>query len=174
MMKNIMTGDWARKMNRARTKEGRKRPHVKSVGFQKGVPHTAEHIENLKKAWRRDPGRAERTQRIPKKNKLESRVERILDHFFPGEWKFVGDGEVWIGGRCPDFINVNGRKTIIEVFGDWWHKNRRKVRKTATEDWRRAHFAKYGFQTTIIWESEINGRSDVDVARMVFPGTGPG
>lgn len=28
---------------------------------------------------------------------------------------------VGIGGLCPDFVNCNGKKVIIELFGDYWH-----------------------------------------------------
>jgi len=44
---------------------------------------------------------------------------------FPNEWKYAGDGSLIIRGKCPDFVNVNGRKLIIEVFGDYWHSEER-------------------------------------------------
>ena len=34
-------------------------------------------------------------------------------------YKYCGDGSVIIGGLNPDFINTNGEKKLIEVFGDY-------------------------------------------------------
>ena len=57
-----------------------------------------------------------------RQNKAEKYLELILENLYPGEWKFVGDGQVRISGKCPDFININGEKKIIELFGDYWHQ----------------------------------------------------
>ncbi len=82
-------------------------------------------------------------------NKLEIFMNELLQDMFPNEWKFVGDFDTFIGGKCPDFINVNGRKQIIEVFGNYWHK--KEDIKTRTD-----HFKQYGFDTLVIWENDIN------------------
>ena len=75
---------------------------------------------------------------------------------FPGEYKFVGDGKIWIGYKNPDFINVNGQKKIIELFGDYWHSVGRTGRtKQQEENQRINHFAKYGFKVLIVWEREL-------------------
>jgi hypothetical protein len=82
-------------------------------------------------------------------NKPETAILNILNSLYPGEWKYVGDGEVVIAGKIPDFINVNGQKKIIELFGDYWHegqdpKDRIKV------------FKPFGYKTLVIWERELN------------------
>lgn len=85
----------------------------------------------------------------------ESKVRSILDARFPGEWKYVGDGDVVIGGKNPDFINVNGQKSVVEVFGDWWHgEERTGVPNEKAVSARIAHFAKHGFRCAVVWESE--------------------
>lgn len=81
-------------------------------------------------------------------NKPETAVLSILDSLYPGEWKFVGDGQVIISGKNPDFINVNGQKKIIELFGDYWHRGKK------AED-RAAIFSPFGYQTLVIWEREL-------------------
>ncbi len=81
-------------------------------------------------------------------NKAEQCLLDILDSFYPGEWKFVGDGTVIINGHCPDFINVNGQKEIIEHFGDYWHRG-----ENAEE--RAKIFAPFGYKTLVIWEAEL-------------------
>ena len=76
----------------------------------------------------------------------------LLKKSFPNEWKFVGDGQFILAGKCPDFINVNGQKKIIEFFGNYWHK-------LEEEQQRINLFTEYGYQTLIIWEHELK---DID------------
>lgn len=83
-----------------------------------------------------------------KPNKAELRLLDLLNSLCPNEYKYVGDGQVIIAGKCPDFINVNGQKKIIELFGDYWHrgedpKDRAKI------------FKPFGYKTLVIWESEL-------------------
>jgi len=89
-------------------------------------------------------------------NKPEKKLNKRLNHMFPNEYKFVGDGTTFIGGKCPDFININGQKKIIEMNGNYWHGKERTGRtKKQEENQRIKHFAKYGFKTLIIWQNEL-------------------
>ena len=91
-----------------------------------------------------------------KPNKPERKLRNGLNRMFPGEYKYVGDGKVWFGKRCPDFINVNGQKKIIEMFGDFWHSEEVNGRTRKQEENQRiGYFAGYGFKTLIIWEREF-------------------
>lgn len=75
---------------------------------------------------------------------------------FPNQWKYVGDGSFLVEYKNPDFININGQKKIIEMFGDYWHgEERTGVPNEQHEQERIAHFAKYGYQTLVIWEHEL-------------------
>lgn len=128
------------------------------------LPKTKERMtEALKCIWanRDDPRVKHRIQNMAlgqhrHPNKPETVVQNILDKLYPSEWKFVGDGQVLINHLNPDFINTNGKKLIIEVFGDYWHgdtftrKNRR-----AGEKERIKVFSGYGYRTLILWEHEI-------------------
>jgi len=78
----------------------------------------------------------------------------LLKKSFPNEWKFVGDGQVILGGLNPDFINCNGRKLIIELFGDYWH-GAKCTRPFVTEEERRDVYGKYGYRQLVIWEHEL-------------------
>lgn len=91
-----------------------------------------------------------------KPTKPELAVRTFLNEVFPDEWKYVGDGGVWIGNRCPDFINVNGRKAVVEVFGTYWHGER--ARTPDDEADRKSHYRKYGFDCIVIWENECYDR----------------
>jgi len=87
-------------------------------------------------------------------NKPESFLLSLLEEIYPGEWKFAGDFSFWINGKNPDFVNCNGQKKIIELYGDYWHKgqdpkDREKI------------FAEYGWDTLIIWENELDSLDKV-------------
>lgn len=86
----------------------------------------------------------------------ERRLRNGLNKLFPKEYKYVGDGTIFIGYKNPDFINTNNQKKIIELFGDYWHSKKRTGRtKSQEENQRIKHFSKYGFKTLIIWECEL-------------------
>ena len=81
-------------------------------------------------------------------NQSEQRLYALLDELYPDQWAFVGDWSMVIAGKNPDFVNVNGRKLIIELFGDYWHKGQNPQDRINT-------FAVFGFHTLVIWESEL-------------------
>jgi len=83
-----------------------------------------------------------------KPNKSEQFLLEILDKFFPNEWKYVGDFSFIINGKNPDFVNINGKKLLIELFGDYWHQGE------DPED-RKKIFREFGYETLVIWESEL-------------------
>lgn len=86
-----------------------------------------------------------------KPNKAEKKLDRILQSILPGEYKYVGDFSLIIGGKCPDFFNVNGQKKLIELFGDYWHRD-------DIPEERAEFFKPFGFQTLIIWEHELQNK----------------
>lgn len=83
----------------------------------------------------------------------ERKVIRIcLSHNLP--YKYVGDGQVWLGNRNPDFINVNGEKQVIEVFGTYFHHLFDGANRIE-------HYRKYGFSCLIIWGDELSNMQRV-------------
>lgn len=85
----------------------------------------------------------------------EINILNLLNKLFPNEWKYVGDHTFWIGRRNPDFINYN-KKKIIEHFGNWWHgKEYTGIDNKHHENDRIEYFKRYGYETLIIWESEL-------------------
>lgn len=81
-------------------------------------------------------------------NKSEKKLIKFLDFIYPNIFKYVGDGDTIIGHKNPDFININGKKQLIELFGAWWHEE-------DEVDKRIEYFKQYGFSTLIIWEKEL-------------------
>jgi len=85
----------------------------------------------------------------------EQKVMAILDASYPYEWKYVGNCGLVLGGRIPDFVNVNGKKLLIELFGDYWHRN------TNVQE-RIDYFKQFGFSTLVIWEHELKVPNNVE------------
>ncbi len=81
-------------------------------------------------------------------NKQEQSLNELLQKNFPHEWRYVGDGKVVINGMIPDFINVNGRKQIIELFGEYWHPKE-------DEEKRKENLKRYGYDTMVVWSEEL-------------------
>lgn len=91
-------------------------------------------------------------------NSLELKVLRVVEkHNLP--LKYVGDGKVAIGGKCPDFID-NGQKKIVEVFGEYWHYTRNDIPWHQTEYGTKKVYAQYGFACLILRENEIKSVSE--------------
>ena len=138
------------------------------IGPQKGVIFTAEHRKRLglshlgQIAWNK--GKKLSLEHIRKLSSPENVRSRILGmNIRPNKpevqlinllasyqlpFKYVGDGTCLIGRKSPDFINTNGKKQVIELFGNYWHKGENPNKRIQT-------FAEYGFQTIIIWEDEL-------------------
>jgi G:T-mismatch repair DNA endonuclease (very short patch repair protein) len=100
------------------------------------------HCAKMRAAWNRKP------------NKPEISLLALLEELYPGEWKYTGDFSMTINGKCPDFVNSNGQKKVIELFGDYWHqgddpKERAKM------------FAPLGYTTLVIWQSELKNKKKV-------------
>jgi len=49
----------------------------------------------------------------------ELRLDDILQKHFPNSYKYTGNREFVIGGKNPDFVNINGQKKLIEMYGDY-------------------------------------------------------
>ncbi len=81
-------------------------------------------------------------------NKTERFIQNFLQKICPNEYKYVGNGKFILGSRCPDFLNINGKKKLIEYYGHYWHRGE-NIQK------RIDFFKKYGFDTLIIWEYEL-------------------
>ena len=104
-----------------------------------------------------------------KQTEPEFQLQTLLDQHFPGQWKYVGDGQVIIGYRNPDFINCNGQKALIEMFGDYWHGSEVTSNSREDEEWQRIdRFSQYGFRTLVIWEHELREPEKVIQKTRVF------
>jgi len=126
-IKNI--GNTCRR-NKSHTLEARK----KNSDAQKINWQSPEYVQKQMKA------------RGVKPNKVELKLEIFLKKSISKDWRFVGDGQLIIGGKCPDFWN--GDHKLIELFGNYWHEGEDpKVRIN--------YFKNHGYDTLVVWEEEL-------------------
>lgn len=105
-----------------------------------------------KKNWQ-DPDYVKRVMAKHQPNKPEQQLITLIEaNKLP--FKYVGDGEFILGGNCPDFLNTNGKKQLIELFGTYWHPVFDVAKK-------KEHYRQYGFDTLIIWEDELQDEDKV-------------
>jgi G:T-mismatch repair DNA endonuclease (very short patch repair protein) len=115
-------------------------------------PHSLDHMKYMAKRAS-ETWTPEKSLRLIKTisrngpNVPESIVKEILDKNYPGKYEYIGNGRYVIGIYCPDFIYYKKNK-IIEVFGDYWHRNSNPQKRID-------YFASFGFECLIIWEKEI-------------------
>jgi very-short-patch-repair endonuclease len=86
-----------------------------------------------------------------KPNKSEKILLKLLEEILPKEYRYVGGYNFWIENFNPDFININGKKKIIELFGYYHTLPNRKEHDLK----RLAIYKKHGYNTLIIWISEL-------------------
>lgn len=114
---------------------------------------SATRSQTYKFLWQDPEWAARRVRQIVRAHhirptKPEVILLNLLETHFPDEWKYVGDGAFIIGRLNPDFVNVNGQKQVIELFGNYWHKQEEEQERIDI-------FSGYGFATLIIWENEL-------------------
>lgn len=107
------------------------------------------------KLWE-DPFYIDKVMRARKitPNKAEGKIESILNNLYPNKWKFVGDGQFSIGRKIPDFVNINGKKLIIDLFGTYWHRKEEEEKRINC-------FKDFGYKTLILWDNELKIEENV-------------
>jgi len=99
-------------------------------------------------------------------NKQEVKLQSILNDLFPGVYEFVGDFKMWVGGKNPDFVSVDGSKKVIEFYGTYWHPE-----NSGEEDHRMDHFKKHGLDTLIVRDSELKNLPSLKTKLVQFHGS---
>jgi len=126
--------------------------------------HNEKVYEGKREFWASLPEeeKARRTQvrmnanRVNGPTELELWVNILLELLYPGLWDYngLGDVNIVVGGKVPDFVRRDGVKQVIDVFGDYWHDTKEERR-------RRIHFESYGFDCIILWENDCLSRDTI-------------
>jgi hypothetical protein len=160
-IKKLITGKLRCRFHSNRLNAQKQKQGKEHHWFGKKSP---KHSKRMKKMWK-DINYSYKQRRLMlkglrlKPNKPETLLGNMLNVLFPKEYKLNVRGEVMIlGGKIPDFVNVNGQKKVIEMFGDWFHSDKfvkKNGCKEDTEKGRIKYFKKLGYETLIVWEKEL-------------------
>ena len=85
----------------------------------------------------------------------ETFLALYLEGRAPKQWAYNGSGEKtsylntlgYSGLKRPDFVNMSGRKIVIEVFGTYWHSEDEVEEKIR-------YYRKFGFDCIVLWDYE--------------------
>ena len=97
-------------------------------------------------------------------SKPEKLLLHLLDRWFRGKWKYVGDGSFWIHYKGknfnPDFVDCNGQKLFIEFMGFYLHTR-------AEENVRKLAFNSLGYRTLFLHYDDLE---NIESLRMKIGG----
>lgn len=132
-------------------------------GVEKALKIKEKRREAAKQLWQNEEYITRwMTATRAKPNTLENKTRRILLHLIPDEFAYNGDFSqgISIGRRIPDFVDVNGHKWIIELFGEPFHSPlcipKRKILPRRRYSETIKHYKKYGYKCIIFWSRDID------------------
>jgi G:T-mismatch repair DNA endonuclease (very short patch repair protein) len=150
---------------------------IKISLFRKGKKHSDETKRKIslanskiaKEKWKNKDFREKQLEVMfkglnIKPNKPEQFLIELLEKNnlpFP----YVGNGQITVGGKCPDFI-CNPSKKVVLLHGYYWHYLRpKKLNPLLTieqvEENDKKHYKKYFFDCLIIWDYELKNPNKV-------------
>lgn len=113
-----------------------------SIPWNKGKKTGPQSPELIRKRLKRNP-----------KSSLEIKFEDLVNTLkFP--YKFVGNGEVLVARKCPDFINSDGEKIAIEVY----YRKHKEMFRGGLEQWKAERikiFNKEGWSLLFFDETQV-------------------
>jgi len=93
--------------------------------------------------------------RQAKPNGREAYLGELLEEIAPGDFKY-NDGWFILDGKIPDFVNVNGKKQVIEMFGEYYHG-------PGDEEKRTKFYKSFGYDLFVVWELDLIPLPDEDM-----------
>ena len=160
---------WTGKKRDIKTAKMLRKAAIGHIPWNKNKKMSKETREKIRQAslkeWQR-PGFREKMRHLfnHKITSLEQRIIKIIKKYSLS-FKYVGKGDLIIHGFCPDFVNVNGKKQLIEVYANYWKiKDYGSVNRY--KKIREAIFKRYGYETLFIGEKELK-HSDKQIAQKI-------
>lgn len=122
------------------------------------ISHSQEmrkYLSQLAKERVKDPEYMRKILSNRRPTDIEQRIIDIIEKYsLP--YRYTGNGTFKVDGKYPDFVNTNGEKIAIDIFGDRWHSPDEIPE-------RKAAFAEYGWRLIIIWGHEVKKLSEPEL-----------
>lgn len=77
-------------------------------------------------------------------------IDLINENNLP--FKYIGNGDLIIGYKNPDFIETNGKKLLIETYAKFWHPQNYEKQRSKL-------FKKFGYKTLFLNENHLQSRN---------------
>ena len=138
------------------SQETRKKLRISHLGNKQSIETRLKIGDASKEHWQNsDYIKKIIKSRHTKPNKKELILYFILQKLLPKEYALNVKAEIMtLGGKVPDFVNINGQKKLIELFGNYFHNlNYFPNKETPLE--RKSFFQQFGWIALIIWEREL-------------------
>jgi len=174
-----LSAETCRKMSEA--KKGCKRSPF-SLEYRRGVSIAKKHLWQNSDYAKKMSEAAKRRCQDPdyvrkwiasnqiKSNRAERKLDAILQKVCPDEFALNVKANIMVlGGKIPDFVNVNGKKQLIELFGDYWHNPNYFPDRQSSQE-RIDYFRQFGFDTLIVWEHELKDEAALKQKLLTFIG----
>ena len=75
-------------------------------------------------------------------------------------YRYTGNGQFLLMGKCPDFVHVKDRK-IIEMYGERWHKPEEEQQRIEL-------FARSEYHSLIVWQKELSPKNRKNLYRRLL------
>ena len=83
-------------------------------------------------------------------------------------YRYTGNGSFFIGNINPDFVNVNGAKIALEVFGSYWHSPEMvATRPLRGEEERRKILRGYGWELLVLWTKDLKRMTEEEIINKI-------
>lgn len=123
------------------------------------TPEYRQKISNLVKShWKRELEAGDFTRiknmiagNAVRPNKTETKLLNLIKSI-DDSWSYVGDGQLIIKRKNPDYFN--GANRLIELFGTYWHKGDDPQNRID-------FFKQHNYDCLVIWESELEDEANV-------------
>jgi very-short-patch-repair endonuclease len=148
------TNETKAKMSQSRHEYFRTHPNAGKEHGAKLLGRKNEKLSySMKRLWEQ-PSHVEKAMRAmrAKPNKQEILLGQMIDALCPNTFKYNGDCRLGIvlNRRIPDFVNVNGKKQVIEFFGSHWHKAESRGDVETIKCYKAV-----GWDCLVIWDKEF-------------------
>ena len=99
-------------------------------------------------------------------NKHEVILQSIINEICPNEFGYNGGCELGIilNRKVPDFVNINGKRKVIEYFGEYWHTKPYKDSDSSLI----AKYKECGFDCLVVWEPELKDTNTLKTKIQTF------